>query len=337
MKCLNPVRFYRSDDGSISHTWYKCKSVKDISFHPCQYCINCRLRRAESNAIRMVHESSFHDSSLFLTLTYSPEFLPQSRSLVYSDVSKFMNRLRSRRRRAGLSAPILFYRSGEYGLSGDRGINPHYHLIVFGHDFSDRRYVASKDDRKYYKSDSLDSLWGKGFADIGDVDFSTCMYVSKYVTKKLYGSDASEYGDRLPESSSCSKGFKYPRFYRNSSTPHPRAGERLSFPIGHRWIEKYFRDVYPHDYVFHNGRYLHPPRYYDDWLKANKPDLWSIVSSKRVENANLSLDVRDLHAKHFIRVQRQSKFSRDGMPTNLRLDYELLRRRFSDVHDFKEV
>lgn len=255
----------------------------------------------------MVHEAQFHEQNSFLTLTYEDSHLPVDSSLQYAHVSAFIKRLRRR-----LSFPISYYRVGEYGENFSR---PHYHLIVFGYDFSEpikyhgvinsKVRSGQKDDRIYYKSSFATDCWSHGFADVGDVDFSTALYVSKYVTKKLYGRGI--YGSRVPERSSSSK----------------------LRPIGKSWIEKFYEDVYPHDYVVYGGKKLCPPRYYDTWLSINKPSLWSLVKQRREDTMkDMYLDYRDLHAKHVIRVQRQSQFLRDGCAPNLSLDHEIIRRNF---------
>lgn len=336
MKCLYPVRFYRDDKGNISHDANKIKIASE-GFRPCQYCINCRLRRAESNAIRMIHETQFHDQSCFLTLTYSEENLPPSGSLDYTHVTNFLKRLRKKLNSKNLS----YYRVGEYG---DNFSRPHYHMVLFGYDFSDpisyngtlnrKTLTPTAGDHKYYKSDFATDCWSHGFVDIGDVDYATCMYTAKYVTKKLYGSDAKKYGTKLSECASSSKGFTYPKFKKYpknhplyKSVPHPLAGTRTSSAIGKRWIEKYYADVYPHDYVVHNGKKLTPPRYYDEWCETNQPSLWEETKSNREKNmCEMYPDYYDLHAKHVKRIQRQSQFLRDGCAPNLSLDNELINR-----------
>lgn len=346
MKCLRPVRYYRDDKGNVSHNPNNVKVAAE-GFRPCQYCINCRLRRAESNAIRMVHESQFHSQNSFITLTYDDDHLPPNSNLRYDDVSDWLKRLRRRLDKTSYKNSLSLYRVGEYGGETSR---PHYHMVLFGFDFRDTsiKYKgiqnavtqsSKTDDRVYYKSTFATDSWANGFVDIGNVDYSTCLYTAKYVTKKLYGRDA--YGELESERSSSSKGFKYPKFIRKPKNhpsyniiPHPLAGLRTSYPIGHRWIEKYYRDVYPHDFIVHSGKKLQPPRYYDDWLAINHPKLFSEVKRKREDNSiSMYPDWRDLHAKHIIRVQRQSQFLRDGCAPNLDVDFEMIERTNSTLQD----
>lgn len=322
MQCLMPVRYYRNDTGRVFHSPNRVK-VASEGFRPCQTCMNCRLRRAQSSAIRMLHESRFHSQSSFLTLTYSDDKLPPNGSLRYDDVSSFIKRLRRRLDRTLYKNSLTFYRVGEYGENYSR---PHYHMILFGFDFSEKleyhgvqnekKYVSKKDDRLYYKSSFLTDCWSHGFADIGNVDYATCLYAAKYVTKKLYGSQASFYDQNLltPE--------------RPSSSKH--------MPIGLRWIQKYWKDVYPHDYVIHDGKKLPPPRFYDEWLQKNQPDIYEAVKQNRENNLQKQIDWRDLHAKHVLRRQQQQHFLRDGCAPNLTNDDAQIERKLSTLQDIAE-
>ena len=47
---------------------------------PCGNCIGCRLERSRQWAVRCMHEASLYEDNCFLTLTYSPEFLPSDGS-----------------------------------------------------------------------------------------------------------------------------------------------------------------------------------------------------------------------------------------------------------------
>ena len=71
---------------------------------PCGKCIGCRLDNARSWADRMILELDHTKKSVFVTLTYADEFLPEFRDLndagasasplVKSELSAFMKRLR---------------------------------------------------------------------------------------------------------------------------------------------------------------------------------------------------------------------------------------------------
>ena len=131
---------------------------------PCGQCIGCRLERSRQWAMRCVHEAQLHDYNSFITLTYDDQHLPQNASLRKEDFQKFMKRLRKE-----LDYPIRFFHCGEYGENAFKGKfssqpsvkrkqmkhleqyklsalgRPHYHAIIFGHDFPDREYLATTD------------------------------------------------------------------------------------------------------------------------------------------------------------------------------------------------
>ena len=330
---------YRSDSGSV-HGSPNGVKVKSIFYRPCSYCMDCRLSTAQSNAIRMVHESRYHSQNSFLTLTYSEDKLPSNGQLHYPDVVNFVKNLRQRisyhSKKYKLSTPdIRFYRVGEYGSDFKR---PHYHMILFGYDFSDpitylgvrntRTSPVRTGDRLYYKSSFATDLWSNGFVDIVNVDMATCQYAAKYVTKKLKNSEYSDL-DLVPERSSCSKGYTYPK-------NHPLAGFRKSFPIGHRWISEFFEDVYPHDYVVLDGKKYPPPRSYDEWLEKNKPSLWSQVKNARdIRAADIHPDLDLLYRSHEVRRQKQRMFLRDGVSPNFKNDDEQLRRQQLALYELK--
>ena len=317
MKCLFPVRMHRSTiDGTISHSSHKVNSPTDV-WRRCGQCINCKLHRSQSWAIRLTHESKMHERSCFVTLTYSDDNLPKFGSLNYDDVTLFIKKLRSFLDYAN-KKPISYFYVGEYGTNFSR---PHYHLCLFGTDFSDdivykgkknKLEISSKSgDHSYYKSSFATDLWSSGFVDIGTLNFQMAMYVSKYVTKSLR---SNEYYAIEPEVARMSK--------RNI--------------LGTSYLSKFYRDIYPNDYVLINDKKLSPPAAYDRWLEKNHPNLWSEVKQKREDSVSTPEFSDSLYPSHFIRVQKQKTFTRDGCAPNLRTDEEMLLRHKSNISNFKD-
>lgn len=227
-------------------------------FVRCGRCIGCRLDKSREWATRCVHEASMHERNSFLTLTYSPEFLPENGSLVKSDLQGFWKRLRRRVE----PLELRYYQCGEYG---DKFKRPHYHAICFGFDFPDKELFQVRNGFRLYRSHLLDSVWPFGFTCVADVTFESCAYVARYVTKKIYGDLAEEhYGERIPE-------------FQTQSTKRG---------IGRDWIEKFLYDVYPLDkVVIRDGVTCKPPRYYDQVCELLDPDLWDQVYRERLKNA----------------------------------------------------
>lgn len=205
-----------------------------------------------------MHEAQFHDESSFLTLTYSPEHLPASGSLSLRDYQLFLKRLR----RALGSHRVRFFGCGEYGDSTWR---PHYHLILFGWMFPDRRpWRKGSNGDQLYVSEHLNELWGLGNAEIGSVTLASAGYVARYCVKKVNGPAAKDhYQGRAPEFMTCSKG------------------------IGQQWFDRYHSDVYPDDFVVFKGRRMRVPKFYDRQLPD---DMLEEVKSRRLERLRLHAD-----------------------------------------------
>lgn len=173
------------------------------------------------------------------------------------DHQLFMKRLLKKLRSYGPIKPIRFLMCGEYG--GKKG-RPHYHYILFGYDFPDKKYFKKKNGHKLYRSSLLEEVWTAGHADIGECNFETIAYVARYVTKKHTGPQ--------PDG-------KNPEFNQMSRNPG----------LGRRWIEKYKTSVYPHDRVVIQGKRQKPPRYYDQVLKHLDNDQLELVKKERETRA----------------------------------------------------
>lgn len=297
MKCFKPVRFYRLPDGSITHNENQATNSNYTSHRPCGQCIGCRLNHAEGWAIRMMHEASRHEENSFLTLTYNDDNIPDFESLDYTHVQKFIKKLRRRLEGTKYEGKIKFYRVGEYGDSFQR---PHYHIIIFGFDFSSpiptdrgrnhniRTFWRGSTEKPYYRSTLLEELWTHGNAEIGDVNYNTAMYVAKYVTKKLTGKNKKYYQERniLPETSSMSK--------KN--------------PIGKAWIEEFYTDIYPNDFCVHDGKKIKPPKAYDAYLEKHYPKLFQEVKQAR-EDSMQELDKFRLNVEHEVRTRIHESYN----------------------------
>lgn len=180
---------------------------------PCGHCYACRFNKMQEKAMRINHELQYHEDSVFITLTYSPENLPKDKGLVKSDAQKFLKRLR---KRLGVDR-VRYYLCGEYGDSGkyDGLGHPHYHMIIFGLSYNDSRIFK---DLKWIPSKGVwycsCDCWRKGFVTVGKVIPARVNYVARYCMKKLNGDVAEEiYKGRQPEFCLASKcpglGFDY--------------------------------------------------------------------------------------------------------------------------------
>lgn len=270
MPCFHPLKAWRSTErtknGKQGITFNRRNAFVDMPLDlPCGQCIGCRLERSRQWAVRCIHELKSHDASAFLTLTYSPEYLPEGGTLVKKHVQDFFKRYRKR------YGKLRYFYCGEYG---DNGLRPHYHAIIFGHDFSDKK-LWRRGSNPLYVSESLNSLWPYGFSSIGDVTFESCAYVARYITKKVTGVGAAEhYGDRLPEFIDMSR----------------RPG------IASDFAKRYGDEVLAHDSVVVRGIEMRPPRYYekiyDTWPSDSKRQL-EVNKVNRIKYAKQLRSCRD--------------------------------------------
>lgn len=181
------------------------------------------------------------------------------------DHKLFVKRLRSR------VGKVRFFMCGEYGEQLGR---PHYHYLIFGFDFPDKRYFKqSLSGTHLFTSKLLDELWPHGHAWIGDLDYSTCAYVANYVMKKQTGEMALEHYRRTDEAGNDY--WLQPEFALMSRNPG----------LGATWWHKYHRDVTSGDTVWRNDRKTRPPRYYDKLLERTNPHLYLTTKQARIERA----------------------------------------------------
>ena len=244
---------------------------------PCGQCIGCRLDRSREWAIRCAHEAKEHSENCFITLTYAEDPV----TLIHADFQKFMKRLR----RALPGKPIQYYMAGEYGSVYDQnGVKkdgllgrPHFHLLLFGHDFPDRVfYKRSPSGIPMYNSELLDDRWGKGHAVLQDFSIEAAAYVARYVTKKITGDNAKEHYTKVDVTTGEIIDVT-PEYNRMSLKP----------AIGKKWLEKYYSDVYPKDFVTEGGIKFRPPRYYDKYFEHLDPAKMAEIKEERQDVARL--------------------------------------------------
>jgi hypothetical protein len=199
-----------------------------------------------------------------VTLTYNDAHLPQPEypTLRKDHFQKFMKRLR----KAFHPRKIRFYHCGEYGEKYNR---PHYHALLFGLDFKDKKlWKMTKQGDPLFTSQTLSDLWScdccsprqpLGFCSLGAVTFKSAAYCARYIMKKQKGESASTHYtlitpdgvvlERLPEYTTMSR----------------RPG------IAADWYRKFRNDIYPDDFVVHDNSKYRPHRFYDRQLEADDP------------------------------------------------------------------
>jgi len=251
---------------------------------PCGRCVGCRAEQGRQWAVRMMHESRMHASSVFVTLTLDDEHLNENSELCAKDFSRFVKRLRKTQQKR-----ISYFGCGEYGEISSR---PHYHALLFGVEFldSDIGFDSSRPD--VWRSKDLEDTWGRGICEGGSVTMASASYVAGYIRKKVR---AKEYTRCNPRTGELLK----PEFARMSLRP----------AIGRRWIKRWWRDVYPRDFVVIDGVEAKPPRYYDKYMDEIHPEIMETVRQKRCDEG-IELTPYQLKAGEAIAKSRNDLFGR---------------------------
>lgn len=162
---------------------------------------------------------------------------------------------------------------GEYGEKNKRA---HYHAILFGFDFPDKHHHHTQRGNKVYTSDLLDKTWGKGFADIGTVNYQSAAYTARYILKKQYGTQAEKFYGMSINLQTRKKEYRiHPEYTKCSLKPG----------IGKTFYEKYFSDLFPRDVIHMNGRTFPMPDYYRKLLAKDIPGMSDELKALRLEKA----------------------------------------------------
>lgn len=206
-----------------------------------------------------------HAEACFVTLTYDDESLPHvavprgdfvdiQPTLRPRDLSLFWKRLRKH-----LGIKVRYFACGEYG---DELRRPHYHFILYGYSFPDKVLAPDQNGSldPLYISAQLSTIWKLGYHTIGSVTQKSIEYVARYTLKRKSG--RTRRFDKDPRT---------PIFGTQSRNPG----------IGATWILKWRNDVYPSDSVVIDGQEHRPPRYYDNLIARDHPELVEGLKAQR--------------------------------------------------------
>lgn len=281
MSCYTPLHAYegsRTPEGKIATVWRKEQSPEHVErVLPCGKCIGCRLKYSKMWAMRCMDEAQMYERNCMLTLTYDDEHMPEDGSLDVSVFQNFMKRLRK-----SYGSGIRYFHCGEYG--GRLG-RPHYHALLFNHDFEDKVLFSVRAGNQVYTSAKLDAIWQNGFSLIGSVTFASAAYVARYVTKKAtdvhnrytYLDEVTGRRMLVDRTTGAVKLDEYVTMSRGSK----KLG---TGGIGESWYRQYRSDLYPEDVKIVNGARNRPPRFYDNLLDKEDPELLDLLKQRRKEN-----------------------------------------------------
>ena len=214
-----------------------------------------------------MHEASMHDDNAFITLTYDDENLPWDGSLNKKHFQDFMKRLRFHNPKKS----IRYFHCGEYGEKLQR---PHYHALLFNHDFADKTLWTTNEGVHTYVSEELAKHWPWGFSTTGQVTWDSAAYCARYVTKKRTGKDSEDHYWRMLATDLEVQ--LEPEYATMSLKP----------AIGKTWFDAYRDDCYPTDYVTIKGKKLRIPKYYDKLLADHNDQELKAIKKYRRQKAD---------------------------------------------------
>ena len=255
MTCFRPLTAWRGPvlpSGKRGMVFNQKEASPAFSLNPdhlpCGQCFGCRIDYSCDWAMRCDKEIQMNERNCFITLSYASEFLPADSSLCLDDWQLFMKRLRKK------VGNVRYFHAGEYGGRFGR---PHDHALLFGYDFPDRvRLKKTPAGQWIDTSEMLSKLWGKGYCSVGNATFESAAYVARYCMKKINGK-ALEVRDAcgLLPYERITDDLRLVELRHEYVTMSRRPG------VGRSWFDKFYKDVYPHDYVIcRGGVKLPPPR-----------------------------------------------------------------------------
>lgn len=265
MPCYHPLTAYKLKSGGVVFNELRRHGeiFGEIQLS-CGQCHGCRLERSRRWAMRCMHEASMYKNNCFITLTYAEENLPPRNNLYHRDWELFMKRLR---KHAG-NKILKFYMAGEYGPSTQR---PHFHAIVFNHDWTDKKFLKTTGSgERIYESDTLRKLWRYGHTSTGNATFESAAYIARYCMSKVTGDAAYEHYRRYD--------------HLGEYTQVPEYNE-MSNGIGMDWLKFFRKDVYNNDYIIINGHQSRTPAYYDKLYKRWSPEEMDEIKAQREYDA----------------------------------------------------
>lgn len=288
---------------------FKC--VSDYIEIPCGKCIGCRLQQSREWATRIMLESQDHDENWFVTLTYDDEHIPEIdfaksvdpdtgelldsgtlQTLCKRDLQLFNKRLRKEYK----DDKIRFFACGEYG---DKSARPHYHSIYFGLHIKDLKFFKmSRLGDKYFISDSLTRLWGKGHVLLAPLTWESAAYVARYVTKKFTGDLAKYWYDDIGLTSPFIVMSRRPGIASNYFDANSL--DLLKFDGGVITTKKGAK-IYPN------------PRYFKRKLDLLFPEEYGSIKVQKMQNARLKTELLksrlDIDYQEYLQ-QREDTFNR---------------------------
>lgn len=216
-----------------------------------------------------MHESQLHTEKCFITLTYDDDHMPEGKTLVKSHFQSFMKRLRKHAE----PQQLRFFHCGEYGSLDQR---PHYHALIYGYCFNDRKvHSRNAQGNTLYVSETLQRLWPFGFSTIGELTYETAAYTARYIVKKVTGEAAQAHYQSI-DINTGEVVRRLPEYVTMSNRPG----------IGRKWYDKYKSDAFPSDFLVVKGKKIPVPKYYTRLLRVESEATYEQIKRMRLKRAS---------------------------------------------------
>lgn len=186
-------------------------------------------KKSRELAIRCVLHASLHEENCFLTLTYDETKPDYENKMYYKHIQDFKKRLR-RECDYHYNKKIQIFNVHEYGKNGKK----HWHLVIFNHNFSDKKLFTTKNGNTLYVSNTLLRLWPFGHHTIGDVSEASAMYQAQYTQKDI----------------------------ENGNTLNEKKAKSNHSGIGKAYFLLHYRQILSLGYIPFNGTKAPIPRYF---------------------------------------------------------------------------
>lgn len=181
MQCTSPIRVKSEEKDYIGGLTV-----------PCGKCLSCRISIRRLWTLRCLHELSYHNQNVFVTLTYNDENLPLNKSLRKKHLQDFYKRLRRDLDKQDIK--IKHFSCGEYGAPsqlariGNRvfqtdGDRPHYHAIIFGLGLDPESRLIVAENWPFCDWNNKDIMKNS----FGLAQRESIQYVAGYIHDKLSG------------------------------------------------------------------------------------------------------------------------------------------------------
>lgn len=285
MSCTSPlpITLKRQDRGKHAHKHTPASDKRPskyttkfgegyhdfVRYVSCGQCGHCRKRKAADATIRTVHESTLHDTNLFVTLTLSPENRPFPPNPNIDIHQKFIKRVRKN------IGPCRYSSLREHGSHPN--YRPHWHTILFGLDLDDLQERPERPGKTLFESKRLAAAWGLGHIHIRGVNPGTAAYAQLHNKLKITGKAAKlAYADTVDTVT----GAIYDR-------DPPRINASLKPGIGKGWYDQFKEELWQDGSVIFQGRPAAIPRYYLQLMEEEDPSRWATFAAHRREQALL--------------------------------------------------